>query len=79
MNWDEMTLEEAERYVNDQKEKRINLPGEEGLKWKKIYGIITEKEYDKRLAEIRKNKQKFKDCSKDWWHRPWYKNEGMYL
>lgn len=32
MNWDEMTLEEAEKYVNDKKEKRINLPGEEGLK-----------------------------------------------
>ena len=75
MNWDEMTLEEAEKYVNDQKEKRINLPGEEGLKWKKIYGIITEKEYDKALFEIRKNKPK----PTDWWHTPWYKIKGMYL
>ena len=77
MNLDEMTLEEVERYVNDQKEKRINLPGEEGLKWKKIYGIITEKEYDKGLLEIRKNKPKPKDC--DWWHTPWYEIKGMYL
>lgn len=64
MNWDELTLEEAERYANDQKLKRINLPGEEGLKWKKIYGIITEEEFNKGLSEIRKNKTK----SKDWWH-----------
>lgn len=54
MNWDEMTLEEAERYVNERKEKRINLPGEEGLKWKKAYGIITEEEFYKELSEIRK-------------------------
>ena len=77
MNWDEMTLEEAERYVNDQKEKRINLPGEEGLKWKKIYGIITEEEFNKGLSEIRKNKPNANP--KDWWHTPWYKNKGMYL
>lgn len=75
MNWDEMTLEEAERYVNEQKEKRINLPGEEGLKWKKIYRIITEKEYDKALSEIRKNKPK----PTDWWHTPCNKIKGMYL
>ena len=75
MNWDEMTLEEAERYVNDQKEKRINSPGEEGLKWKKIYGIITEEEYNKGLSEIRKNKPK----PKDWWHTPCSEIEGMYL
>ena len=64
MNLDEMTLEEVERYVNDQKLKRINSPGEEGLKWKKIYGIITEKEYYKGLSEIRKNKP----TTKDWLH-----------
>lgn len=75
MNLDEMTLEEVERYVNDKKEKRINLPGEEGLKWKKIYGIITEEEYNKGLSEIRKNKPN----PKDWWHTPWYKIKGMYL
>lgn len=75
MNWDEMTLEEAERYVNEQKEKRINSPGEEGLKWKKIYGIITEEEFNKGLSEIRKNKPK----SKDWWHTPCSEIEGMYL
>ena len=75
MNWDEMTLEEAERYVNEQKEKKINSPGEEGLKWKKIYGIITEEKFNKGLSEIRKNKPK----SKDWWHTTWYKNKGMYL
>ena len=75
MNWDEMTLEEAEKYVNEQKEKRINSPGEEGLKWKKIYGIITEEEYYKALSEIRKNKPK----PKDWWHTPCSEIEGMYL
>ena len=75
MNLDEMTLEEVERYVNNKKEKRINLPGEEGLKWKKIYGIITEEEFNKGLSEIRKNKPN----PKDWWHTPWYKNKGMYL
>lgn len=75
MNWDEMTLEEAEKYVNEQKEKRINSPGEEGLKWKKIYGIITEDEYYKALLEIRKNKPK----PKDWWHTPCSEIEGMYL
>ena len=75
MNWDEMTLEEAERYVNKKKKKRINLPGEEGLKWKKIYRIITEKEYDKALSEIRKNKPK----PTDWWHTPCNKIKGMYL
>lgn len=77
MNLDEMTLEEVERYVNDQKEKRINLPGGEGLKWKKIYGIITEEEFNKGLSEIRKNKPN--PNPKDWWHIPWYKNKGMYL
>ena len=66
MNLDEMTLEEVERYVNNKKEKRINLPGEEGLKWKKIYGIITEEEFNKGLSEIRKNKPNTKP--KDWWH-----------
>lgn len=70
-----MTLEEAEKYVNEQKEKRINSPGEEGLKWKKIYGIITEDEYYKALLEIRKNKPK----PKDWWHTPCSEIEGMYL
>ena len=64
MNLDEMTLEEVERYVNNKKEKRINLPEEEGLKWKKIYGIITEEEFNKVLSEIRKNKPN----PKDWWH-----------
>ena len=75
MNLDEMTLEEVERYVNDKKEKRINSPGEEGLKWKKIYGIITEEEYYKGLSEIRKNKPN----PKDWWHTPCNKIKGMYL
>ena len=75
MNWDEMTLEEAEKYVNEQKEKRINSPGEEGLKWKKIYGIITEEEYYKGLLEIRKNKP----TPKDRWHTPCNKIKGMYL
>lgn len=76
MNLDEMTLEEVERYVNNQKEKRINSPGKEGLKWKKIYGIITEEEYNKGLSEIRKNKKPIYD---NWWHTPWYKIKGMYL
>lgn len=75
MNLDEMTLEEVERYVNEQKEKRINLPGEEGLKWKKVYKIITEDEYYKALSEIRKNKPN----PKDWWHTPCNKIKGMYL
>ena len=75
MNLDEMTLEEVERYVNDRKEKRINLPGEEGLKWKKIYGIITEEEYYKGLSEIRKNKPN----AKDWWNTPCSEIKGMYL
>lgn len=70
-----MTLEEVERYVNEQKEKRINLPGEEGLKWKKVYKIITEDEYYKALSEIRKNKPN----PKDWWHTPCNKIKGMYL
>lgn len=70
-----MTLEEVEKYVHERKEKRINSPGEEGLKWKKIYGIITEKEYDKALSEIRKNKPTLKD----WWHTPCNKIKGMYL
>lgn len=75
MNLDEMTLEEVERYVNDRKEKRINLPGEEGLKWKKVYGIITEEEFNKGLSEIQKNNPK----PKDWWHTPCNKIKGMYL
>ena len=75
MNLDEMTLEEVERYVNDKKEKRINSPGEEGLKWKKIYGIITEEEFNKGLSEVRKNKPN----TKDWWHTPCNKIKGMYL
>lgn len=41
----------------------------------KVYGIITEKEYDKALSEIRKNKPKLTD----WCHIPWYKIKGMYL
>ena len=77
MNLDEMTLEEVERYVNNKKEKRINLPGEEGLKWKKLYGIITKEEFNKRLSEIRKNKSNTNP--KDWWHTLWYKNKGIYL
>ena len=75
MNWDEMTYEEAKRYVDEQKEKRINLPGEEGLKWKKVYKIITEDEYYKALSEIRKNKPN----PTDWWHTPCNKIKGMYL
>ena len=64
MNLDEMTLGEIEIEMNNRKEKRINSPGEEGLKWKKIYGIITEDEYYKALSEIRKNKPN----PKDWRH-----------
>lgn len=75
MNFDEMTLEEVEKYVNEQKEKRINSLGEEGLKWKKVYGIITEEEFEKGLLEIRKNNPK----PKDWWHTPCNKIKGMYL
>ena len=73
VNLDEMTLEEVEMEIEKRKEKRMNLPGEEGLGWKKTYGIITEEEFNKGLAEIRKKRPK------DWWHTPWYKIKGMYL
>lgn len=70
---DKMTLEEVEREIEKRKDERINSPGEVGLRWKKTYGIITEEEFNKGLAEIRKNQPK------DWWHAPWYKIKGMYL
>lgn len=70
---DKMTLEEVEREIEKRKEERINSSGEVGLRWKKAYGIITEEEFNKGLAEIRKKQPK------DWWHTPWYKIKGMYL